>query len=121
MGSESIAIGCRKPGTAVGSWEGAFVFGQASIGGPLVAAVFSNGMDYVGHPRNIEEALHMYRQFVDEGFVPMHVDDLAKTSGMRIGPNTVTKLDDLVGQSSEEMISRFSPHAPSRQAAFTSH
>jgi hypothetical protein len=87
----AIAIGCRKAGTAPGSWDGAYVIAQQAFDEPMIMAIFTGGSDFIGRPRSMHEAVTNYIVFANSyGFVPMEPGDLALTGGLCIGPETIT-------------------------------
>ena len=50
----------------------------------LTAVLFQHGRDYVGNP---DDALarRTYQDLIDKGWIPMSLDDIRKTSGIKIG------------------------------------
>lgn len=86
-----IAFGCRKPNSVVGSWQGAFVYVQT--GRDKVYGIFENGQDFIGHPKNVYEAVKLYNAYMKTNkAVPMTVDDIVKTSGIQIDGETELNL-----------------------------
>ncbi len=81
-----LTFGCRIPQTALGSWDGAFVYAETKQ--VRISAVFQNGMDYVGHPNNLVDELRKYKKFIKQGWIPMTRQDIEKTAGIQIDVNT---------------------------------
>jgi hypothetical protein len=83
-------FGCRHPDSEPFSWDRALVFGKYEGSSGITAAMFQNGMDFIGHPRDYREAYLEYNHCVKEGWIPMSKEDLEKTSGVEIDSSTST-------------------------------
>ena len=83
--SSRIVFGCRDP-ESDSPWNSAFVYCECN---KIVAVVFERGMDFIGHPRNIQEALVTYNSFIEKGWQIMSVEDLIRTAGVVIDGNTI--------------------------------
>lgn len=85
MGSviEHTVEGLRKPGTDIGSWQGAWVVSQLSDGS-ISTAVFQDGRDYVSGRNKITWAMinEMRSLYLGKGWKPMTRDDIRSTSGI---------------------------------------
>jgi hypothetical protein len=82
--STEYLFGCRHPDSKPFSWDRAMVVAKLANSDTITAAVFENGMDYIGHPKTYDEAYKSYDTFIKEGWVPMTPEDLKKTSGVDI-------------------------------------
>jgi hypothetical protein len=76
------AVGMRRPGTEIGSWEGAYV-AVLEKDGKITAAYFENKKDYIGHPKDWGAVMKEYHalQF-DRHWMVMSNVDLQKTAGV---------------------------------------
>ena len=82
-----IAFGCRKPNTLPGSAYGAFVYVQN--GPEKVFAIFEHGKDFIGHPKNIYEAVKIYDNYMKTyKAIPMSIEDMMSTSGIVVDNET---------------------------------
>jgi len=84
-----FAFGCRHKDSQKGSWDRAFVvvkeFGNPSI----TASYFDNGMDFIGHPKSVNQAIKDYNRYIEmKDWIRMNVTDIEKTSGVTINPDT---------------------------------
>jgi hypothetical protein len=87
--SVTHVFGCRSPKSkGAGRWDGAFVYARGGEGETAVGALFELGVDYVGYP-TLEEAVVDYDGYVAMGWTPMGPDDLTKTTGVTVGPDTI--------------------------------
>lgn len=87
-------FGCRKPNTAFGSWDGAFVYEKA--GGKHMTSTYVDGEDYIGMPDDLKEAVRNYNFFSKrKGWVPMTPEDIAETSGAKITKETILTVPEL--------------------------
>jgi hypothetical protein len=62
----------------VGSWDGAFVSENRWFNN--VMAVFQDKKDYVGKA-NLMVASWYYYQYIDQGWIPMSIEDINTTAG----------------------------------------
>ena len=78
------AVGWRKPGTEIGSWEGAMVIAQQPSVSLVHAAIFDDGRDYVAYFHTWPSAyIFSFMQCYREGFTQrMSEEDLLKTAGV---------------------------------------
>lgn len=74
-----FVFGCRSPDSRF-AWDGALVMVKVRGSNDIVASVFQNGMDYIGHPKTYEEALATYNEHLSRQWIPMDVADLVKTA-----------------------------------------
>jgi len=89
----STAFGCRSPcSEGPGHWDGACVL-VCSQDDTWVGAVFSEGKDFVTHPKDLAEAVSLYRLLTSKGWTPMSVDDIRTTAGVAIDERTRTYRD----------------------------
>lgn len=74
-------VGLRKIGTAEGVWRNAYMAGE-DYDGNITAAIFEDGMDYIGHPQSWDEVELMMKKLVEkEGYRPMTESDMYLTGG----------------------------------------
>jgi hypothetical protein len=82
-------FGCRHPDSKPFSWDRAMVVAKIVNSSNITAAVFQNGKDFIGHPKNYYEAYKCYAEFIKNGWIPMKYEDLKKTSGVDIDECTI--------------------------------
>lgn len=75
-------FGCRKPGTEIGGWDGAFV-SEFKICDLCNYAIFQDQLDYVGRG-SILKASNTYYYYIDQGWLPMTLEDMQKTAGVMV-------------------------------------
>ena len=82
-------FGCRHP-KSDGIWNDAFIVAKSVDSSTITAAMFQNGMDFIGHPEDFSVALKQYEQLISENWIPMDTNDVKKTSGVSIDVGTIT-------------------------------
>lgn len=85
-----FAFGARHPKSDKFSWNNAVVFCKAKGDDSITAAVFQNGMDYIGHPNDYNDVVKQYKAYLGMGWKPMDKEDIEKTSGITIDKDTKT-------------------------------
>ncbi len=76
-------FGCRNPSSAgIGKWDGAFVVCKSKNDQDITAALFENNADFIGHPKTYDEAIAKYEGLIAQGWKPMGIEDLEKTTGV---------------------------------------
>ena len=80
------AFGCRKPESAEGKWDAAFVYVKDE-NGKQIYSEFQRGMDFIGHPESALEAARGYTHYIEKGWKPMTVEDIEKTTGVTCSNN----------------------------------
>lgn len=94
------AFGCRSPySEGFGLWDGAFIYARNDDS--CIYGLFIK-YDYIGYPLNDYEGAVQYYNLINEGWIPMTVADIEKTSGIKIDSNTV-----LVPHSKDSYIFKF--------------
>lgn len=90
MSKSKLGLGIRKPGTDIGSWDGAFVYCENDE--ERVCGFFMDGKDYVGYPQTLDDAIWNYNNFRSFGWEPMTAADINQTAGVDI--EHVYRVDD---------------------------
>ena len=81
--SSSKLIGYRKPGTAFGKWDGAFVASQKS-NGEITTSFFSDKKDWIAHPLKWVDVESEVNSLTQQGWTVMDMSDIEATSGMTL-------------------------------------
>ena len=78
----SKSFGYRKPGTAEGSWNGAWVVAESW--GRRTMALFEDNKDWIAEPIFVtdENIAREIKICTDKGWLPMSAADLKKTAGV---------------------------------------
>lgn len=62
-------------------------------GDTRISALFENCMDFIGHPKSLEEGLKAYQTYIDQGWIPMTALDITETSGVSVNDKIATYVD----------------------------
>lgn len=84
-------VGCRKPDTIPGTWDGAYI---AIIHDSFVTAAYFQEVDFITTDMSWRFALTIYREHVlIDGWLPMSDEDIQKTSGICMNRVISKKID----------------------------
>lgn len=73
-------IGLRKPGTDIGSWDGAFVGGYDK--NSIIIGVYENKQNSIVRAKHWGKVLEEYSKYKNLGWNEMTEDDIKQTSGI---------------------------------------
>ena len=88
-----FAFGCRHPDSKPYSVDQALIIAKPVESPSITSAFFQNGADFIGHPKNKEEAIKIYESLLEQGWIPMTNLDMERTAGITIDEDTIVSIN----------------------------